>query len=130
MITEEEKQNIFDDLNKRHTTIHELLFLDVEKIFRKHNFSYKGNRVIANVQYPNIVFWAGWNNEAVELLFEYQKKYNLTYVPVNILVYLTSGGGLNLPLYHGKRNPKLLKNEHWIPVNIVTRKEWERFPAK
>ena len=56
MITEEKKQSIFDDLNKRRTTIHELLFLDVEKIFRKHNFPYKGDQVIANAQYTNIVF--------------------------------------------------------------------------
>lgn len=117
------KEKVFSDLEKQRKSF-DLTFSDIEYIFEKNDFDYKGNQAIYAGN-TNVIFWSGWNKKACNLFNEYRKKYALTLLPVSLIYYLT-GTMLVLPIV--KTNSiKVIENYkqvHWLPTRVVTQKEW------
>lgn len=44
----------------------ELLFTDIEELFKKHNYNYEGDKGIYSGENESLIIWTGWNSETIE----------------------------------------------------------------
>ena len=93
-----DKEKIFNDFESQRLNAG-LTFADVDKIFEKNNFDYQGNIKLTDDLNDNVVYWSDWNKEAYDLFQEYMFKYDLRIFPTSVLAYLSSGKGLDLPIF-------------------------------
>lgn len=123
-ISDKKKQLIFDDWENFRKSAG-LDFIDMERIMDNHNFNWHGSKDIGSQKGVdlNIITWTGWNMDAINLEKEYAEKYDLKVGPTSLLLYLSSDGGLNLPIARSARKYKKL---HWIPSAFFTESEYEK----
>lgn len=96
-------------------------FVEVQKIFDSHNFDYNGNRMLCHPEYPNLVFWTGWNDAAVEIIGQVLDEFQICMTTTSELIYLIDGGGLNLPV---AKNMKSYRKARWYPVVLRSDKDY------
>ena len=99
---------IFDYIKTKHY----VSFVEIENIFLKSGFEYRGNLAIQHPSMSNVVVWIDWNQEAVDVIREVIDM-GVHYVPTAVLTYLTDGKVLDLPV---ARTRKDFKKMHWVPV--------------
>lgn len=92
-------------------------FVEIEKILKEHNFDYKGDRVIHHEGCPHLIIWAGWNEDAVEIVAGVLREEAICLQTTHNLTYLIDGGGLDLPIAKGI---KKYKRDHWLPMVLRT----------
>lgn len=121
------KDKIFRELENQRIGLG-LTFADIDRIFENNNFNYHGDFDIVSSINPKIVLWINWNQEAVDLITEYQQKFNLNKLPTSILMYLTSGKCVDLPLMKAKtiKQAQNYKTRRWLPSQFVTQAEYDR----
>jgi len=104
------KQEIYEITKKNRIT-----FIELEELFEKYNFDYKGNKpLLALDGTQNLIMWDGWNKEAIELI---QSLKELTYIAVNSSInYLICGGGLDLPI---AKSIRPYKKPRWLVTDIA-----------
>lgn len=88
-------------------------FVEVERIFEKYQFDYRGDKTLHHEEYPHLIIWAGWNEEAVDLVADVLKQEAICLQTTHNLTYLIDGGGLSVPIAKGIKN---YKKDHWLPM--------------
>lgn len=116
-----DKEKIFRDLEKQRKD-RGLTLADAEYIFQQNNFDFKGELVLCNEFNGDVVYWKDWNEKAISLLNEYLGKFNLYKCPTSVIMYMSSGVVLRMPIAKSLH----YKTEHWLPVEIVTKEELEK----
>ncbi|AHN22053.1 hypothetical protein [Lysinibacillus varians] len=95
-------------------------YIEIERIFDANKFNYEGNLDICSSENRNIIFWRGWNEEAINILTELKRKELIEEVATSKFVYLIDGKVLNLPLVTGAYN---YKKHHWLPTVFKVKKK-------
>lgn len=88
-------------------------FSELERFFEEEGFEYRGDASI-EVMDANILFWDGWNHEAVSLILELVRGGEVTLDAASWIEILTFGKTFNLPI--AKRPKNGYKEPHWLPV--------------
>lgn len=93
-------------------------YVEIEELFENLKFDYKGEYAICpdDEKYRNIVYWLGWNQEAISLISELRREKFINYEPCNLIIYLLDGKGLDMPLV---KHLYPYKEEHWLPLVFV-----------
>jgi len=88
-------------------------YIEIENIFTKFGFAWKGDYDICGGVDGNVVYWSGWNPEAIGVVADLKSNGFIRPFTTPPLVYLIDGGGLTLPLAtFGKE----YKKPHWLPT--------------
>ena len=107
--TELIKKIIYDYINKKDY----VTYAQIERLFKENGYDYKGESTLANNDYPNIIFWCGWKEEAYLLLRELENEKLIYKHQSSFLCYLIDGKSLTFPIVKSIRQ---YKKEHWLPV--------------
>lgn len=93
-------------------------YVEIERLFEAKEFDYNGSFDICSNQNKNIVFWSGWNTEAINVLSELKREMKIIEKAASQLIYFIDGKVLDLPLVTGAYN---YKTRHWLPItfNVV-----------
>lgn len=91
-------------------------FVEIERIFDKHGFDFKGDLSMRSSVKSQAVFWDGWNDDAITLIHELMADRTIIMDVCQPITYLIDGGGLNLPIPKSSN----FKKPHWIPVAFST----------
>jgi len=96
----------------------ETSFVEIERIFEEYDFDYEGDLVLSGTNNENIIFWLGWNKEAIEVITELMAEEKIYMDACQPLYYLIDGKSIDLPI------PKKsgTKKPHWVPVAFSTSK--------
>jgi hypothetical protein len=109
MTHDEIKQTVLTYISKNDC----VSYAELERIFEKIGFDYSGNLEICSNVNDMVVFWGGWNEEAIALINEL-KRDNLVHQDVaQPLVYLIDGKGMSYPLVKSNRP---YKTPRWLPL--------------
>lgn len=88
-------------------------YAELEWLFGNLGFDYKGDFEIYSPINDMVVFWGGWNEEAIGILNELKSENLIFQEPVQPLIYLIDGAGLSLPVVRKAVN---YKSPHWLPL--------------
>lgn len=88
-------------------------FVEIERIFEKGGFNYRGDKVIHHNEYPHLIIWAGWNDAAVKIIEGILNREAICMQNTYYLIYLVDGGGLSIPVAKSIRN---YKKDRWLPI--------------
>lgn len=91
---------------------------ELQDIFIDAGFDYKGDLDIISSVNENVIFWSGWNKEALDIINEMKSNGTVEQRPLSQLEVLISGGMLRLPLVTGNYQ---YKTPHWLPIAFVVR---------
>ncbi len=95
-------------------------YAELENLFTELGFSWEGNLEIYSDINPNVIFWTGWNKEAIELLNDLQREELIEKIPGQLVMYLIDGKALNLPIVRTDRD---YKTPHWLPVLFTAKRK-------
>lgn len=79
---------------------------------------FTGDYGISSSVDPNVLYWAGLSQEAVEALRDLVAEKAFHYEPTGFLTYLIDGCTLKFPVARRIRKAGY-KKEHWCPVVLV-----------
>ena len=102
----------------------DLFFTEVEEVFEKENFDYKGEKSLTFNHNKNLIVWTGWNQEAIEIIEEILKEDCVDAYSCNPIEVVLHSNWLNFPVAKGI-NYKYVK-PHWLPAKIVWVKKKRR----
>ncbi|MVB12346.1 hypothetical protein CAFE_30800 [Caprobacter fermentans] len=88
-------------------------YAELQWLFDRQGFDYRGEFEIFSPVNENVVFWTGWNREAIDILNELKSENLIEQEPAQLLVYLIDGAGPSLPLVRKAAN---YKTPHWLPL--------------
>lgn len=91
-------------------------YVEIECVFKSNGFDFEGDLEIYDGEFDNIIFWSGWNEEAIMLMIELQHVGLITKEPAEPIIYLIDGKSLRLPLVE---RIKQYNTPHWLPVAFV-----------
>lgn len=94
-------------------------YAELERIFKKHNFEYKGDLTLLSDKSDHVIFWSGWNAAATNIIATLIDEKRISREPCQTLIYLIDGAALTLPILKG--NWRKLKKDHWLPCVFVAR---------
>lgn len=103
------KAAVLDYIQKNDCVTHP----EIEWIFNKCGFDYRGNLMDCSSLCENVIFWEGWNQAAYDIMQELLQDGLIYREVASPIVVLTMGKILNLPRV--KRNVQY-KTLHWLPV--------------
>ncbi len=95
-------------------------YVELEELFNRLGFNWQGNLEICSDVNDNVVFWAGWNKEAIELINDLQRESLIEKVPGHYVMYILDGKTMNLPLVRGYKE---YKTPHWLPVLFTAKRK-------
>lgn len=88
-------------------------FVELESIFEEQGYDYKGYIAFANAEHPNILYWSGWNQEAMDIIIDLINEELIDIEQCLEKVYLIDGKCLKYP----QPKEKISKEkEYWIPI--------------
>lgn len=88
-------------------------FVEIERIFEQNNFDYKGDMAITSDRYPNLVFWNGWNKQAIDVIDELLYNELILQKPTKAICYYIDGKVLQMPI---AQHYRARVSEHWYPI--------------
>lgn len=86
---------------------------ELEYFFNAIGFDYAGDFNIQAGEIENVIYWIGWNREALEIIAGLLKRGKIKKIPAKELTYLLDGKCLKYPI---ARRTKIYKNPHWLPI--------------
>jgi len=95
-------------------------YVELENLFTRLGFNWKGNLEICSDVNENVIFWAGWNKEAIELINDLQREGLIEKVPGHYVMYILDGKTMDLPLVRGYKE---YKTPHWLPVLFTAKRK-------
>ena len=95
-------------------------YVELENLFTSLGFYWKGNLEICSDVCSNVIFWTGWNKEAIEVINSLQREGLISKEPGQPFIYYIDGKALNLPLV---RTYRKYKTPHWLPVLFAARRK-------
>ena len=90
----------------------QVTFVEIEEIFDECGFDYKGEYAIRLGQYKNVYLWAGWSQEAIDLIRDIMIRKSLIVYECNFFIYLLEGKQPDWPIAKRRMD---YKTERWIP---------------
>lgn len=90
-------------------------FVEIERIFEKHNFDYKGELSLMSERYNNLVFWKGWNQNAVDILNKIIDTEMIIRRPTQVLTYYIDGKVLDMPVAQHYMHRSTV---NWFPITF------------
>ena len=94
-----------------------MFFTEIEEIFEKENFDYKGEKSLTFNHNKNLIIWTGWNQEAIEVIEEILKEDYIDAYLCNTIEITLYSTWLGFPIAKGV-NYKYTK-PHWLPTKIT-----------
>lgn len=88
-------------------------YVEIENLFNKLGFKWEGDYCLCSEKNKNVIYWSGWNEEAVQILNELQEEGFIEKVPTEPLLYIIDGKSLNFPIVKSFRQ---YKDPHWLPI--------------
>lgn len=95
-------------------------YAELEYLFDRLGFDWKGELEIYSDVCDNVIFWTGWNEEAIEVINDLQRDELISKVPGHYVMYILDGKTMNLPLVRGYKE---YKTPHWLPVLFTARRK-------
>lgn len=93
-------------------------FVELERLFEKHGYDFKGEYAIT-YKYSTLVFWIGWNMEAINLFNQVRLEADWVIDPCSPFIYYLDCQVPNLPI---AKKEYQYKKDHWIPACLNVRK--------
>ena len=91
-------------------------FGELETVMTEAGFEWRGELFLCSHNYPNVIYWKYWNEQAVSLFTELINAGKIRLVPCDSLFYLASGNTVvNMPVTTSKSD---YKTPHWLPCFI------------
>ena len=87
-------------------------YVELERLFEKSGYEYKGGMMSCSDKNDNVVFWSGWNSQAFNLIGELIKENKIHREPCQPFIYLIDGKAPTYPVVKSNANFKTL---HWLP---------------
>lgn len=109
------KNKVLDYIKNHNATS----FVEIERVFEEHNFDYKGDGAYTSGAHQNVIFWTGWNEQAFNVVAELKKDGYIEIEPCPLLIYLTDGKCLNLPVMQKVSDAK---HDCWLPITFSVSK--------
>ncbi len=94
-------------------------YVELERLFEKHYFDYKGDQISFSNKSDYVIFWTGWNIAAFNLISDLIEEKYISREPCQKLVYMIDGKSLTLPVLKG--DWRKLKKDHWLPCVFVAK---------
>jgi hypothetical protein len=94
-------------------------FVEIVRVLKQGGMDTEGEVAIYLTNYPQMILWAGVNEEFSKLIQGLIAAHRIYQHPASVLIYMTDGGMLNFPIASKTRDLKSKKN-HWIPVCFCT----------
>lgn len=91
----------------------EVSYAELQWLFNRLGFDYRGEFEIYSPVNENVIFWCGWNREAIEILNELKAENLIEQEPAQMMIYLIDGAALRLPVVKKAVN---YKTPHWLPL--------------
>lgn len=90
-------------------------FVEIEELFEKNGFDYKGGKMLALPENPKMVVWCHWTEEACGIIFELLNR-GMVMKPASPLIYYIDGKvfPLNIPI--AKEINENSNELCWLPV--------------
>lgn len=88
-------------------------FAELEDLFDRLNYDYRGELEIGMRGQPNISFWFDWSAEAVGVFHRVVSRPNVMLELSSPMVYLIDGAVPSLPVAKTNRS---YKHPHWLPI--------------
>lgn len=88
-------------------------YAELQRLFERNAFEFRGNLAQGIRQYPHVFFWFGWNEEAIDIIYELEDEGKIHKVPSSALIYLIDGCVPSIPAVKNRVN---YKTDHWCPV--------------
>ena len=88
-------------------------YAELERVFEQHGFSYCGDLEIYSDRSDNVVFWTGWNEQALEIISALIREGKIHRTPCPSWVYLVDGKSLTLPVCRSRKD---LRRKCWLPT--------------
>lgn len=89
-------------------------FVEIEQIFDEFDYKYSGNIAYLSKENENIVFWAGWNEEAFNVINELRKDGLILMDTCELVNYLAFGKVMRFPVASKESDAK--DKMCWLPV--------------
>ena len=110
------EQKLYNEILENIKSNKDIYFSEIETIFERYKFDYKGNKVILDGENQSILIWGGWNKEAIDIILKIFNNPNVFCAPLNEIEILLQGILLNYPL--AKKRKYKYKELHWIPSKL------------
>lgn len=95
-------------------------FVEIERIFEQNGFDYKGDLAITSERHENLIFWNGWNKQAIDVLEELLYNELIVRKPTQTLMYFIDGKVLDMPI---AQHYKKRENPCWFPISFSVNKK-------
>ena len=105
--------------------IHEngyVTYVELQELFYALGYNYHGDLRMVHPKYDHVLFWRGWNQDAIDVMNELLKEHKVYKKPTQYLTYWLDGKVLHLPIV---TECKDYKKDHWLPVVFYTGAETE-----
>lgn len=87
-------------------------YAELEYLFEKIGYNYQGSLLTCSDMDRNVIFWGGWNENAIALIGEMISENSIKRQPCDFIIYLIDGKTMNFPLV---KKYKKYKSMHWLP---------------
>lgn len=91
-------------------------YVELERLFERNNYNYKGDFQSSSDSNPNVIFWTGWSTEAFGLIHELVEEKKIERCVTDMLTYLIDGKCPTLPIVKKDIEKYTYKNLHWLPI--------------
>ena len=88
-------------------------FADINKFFAQQGIDYKGEQALTMTEYPSIIYWANWNELAVNAYLYMTDKLKIEMTSCSELVYIADGMLPKMAIAKSIRN---YQSNRWLPV--------------
>jgi len=95
-------------------------YVELENLFTSLGFDWEGDLEIYSDVCSNVIFWTGWNKDAIEVINSLQREGLIYKVPGEPFIYYIDGKALTLPIV---RKNIQYKTPHWLPVLFAARRK-------
>ncbi|MGN8943778.1 hypothetical protein ACTNEF_01460 [Bariatricus sp. HCP28S3_E4] len=114
MTRDQVKQAVVDYVRENEGTS----YAELERLFERIGFDYKGDFDICVKEFPNVVIWFGWNMNAVNIISELESEKLIFRDAVPSWVYLADGRLIDLPVVDD--SPSYKHKKCWLPVGFFS----------
>lgn len=99
-------------------------FVEIEQIFDEFDYKYSGNIAYLSKENENIVFWAGWNEEAFNVINELRKDGLILMDTCELVNYLAFGKVMRFPVASKESDAK--DKMCWLPVQFTLNTDYQK----
>lgn len=110
MNRDELKQTILEFIKSHSGTS----YVELESLLDRLQYEYRGRHEARAAANPNVVFWAGWNKDSLELIAEMITAGTIERTPCSPVLYAIDGAMLHYPILAG--DPFKASFTQWLPV--------------